>query len=416
MSRTDLRVLVACQGHARLDADDGARAAMALFEELNARPDCVAWLLGCQSGRLELKSPLAQPFGGREYLYTPRATDGFMFANRDEMFPGELAALVAALGPDVVHFHGFSGLGIEAIDIVRRAAPRARIVLTLHDYGAICANAGQMVTRPGRQLCHEASPPACARCFPERGQADFYLRNVYLRRFLDQVDQFVVPTSFLRERHIAWGLPAARIAVIAAFDDAGAPDRTASPRAADGMLRIGYFGEMSPGGGLGVLLAAARLLESKSDIAFEIHGDPRAAPPEVHDEVAELLAGATGNVRVFGAPAAGQLDRLVRGVDAVAVPSIRWEGAPAAIADALRNRRPVICSDIGGMAELVRDCIDGFHVPPGDAVTLARVVERLAALPQRLHDLTAGLRQPVLPADIAEQYVAVYRHVGGTAH
>ena len=36
------------------------------------------------------------------------------------------------------------------------------------------------------------------------------------------------------------------------------------------------------------------------------------------------------------------------------------------IAEAHAHGRPVICSNIGGMAEAVRDGVDGLHFPAGD--------------------------------------------------
>ena len=65
-------------------------------------------------------------------------------------------------------------------------------------------------------------------------------------------------------------------------------------------------------------------------------------------------------------------------VDLVLVPSIWWENSPMVIQEALRNRRPVVCSDIGGMAEKVVDGRDGFSFPVGNPVALASLLRRLA--------------------------------------
>ena len=53
-------------------------------------------------------------------------------------------------------------------------------------------------------------------------------------------------------------------------------------------------------------------------------------------------------------------------VDWVVIPSIWWENAPLVVQEAFRHRRPVICSGIGGTAEMVRDGIDGLHAPVKD--------------------------------------------------
>ena len=57
------------------------------------------------------------------------------------------------------------------------------------------------------------------------------------------------------------------------------------------------------------------------------------------------------------------------------------------IEEARRNGRAVICADIGGMAEAVRDGVNGFHFKAGDAGSLAQLLEGLAALPYRLSEL-----------------------------
>ena len=64
----------------------------------------------------------------------------------------------------------------------------------------------------------------------------------------------------------------------------------------------------------------------------------------------------------------------MRAVDWVVVPSIWWENAPLVIHEARAAGRPVICSGIGGMAELVEDGVTGLHVPPGDAAALAETM------------------------------------------
>ena len=53
--------------------------------------------------------------------------------------------------------------------------------------------------------------------------------------------------------------------------------------------------------------------------------------------------------------------------DWVVMPSVWWENAPLVIAEAHAHGRPVICSNIGGMAESVRHGVDGLHFPAGDA-------------------------------------------------
>jgi len=114
-------------------------------------------------------------------------------------------------------------------------------------------------------------------------------------------------------------------------------------------------------------------------------------------------------VRYLGPYDETQVDCLMRGVDAVVVPSIWWENRPLVIQEALRNQRPVICSDVGGMAETVRDGIDGFHFTVGSAPELARLLAKLAAAPERLDAVRSSLAVPPPPEVVAQQHIALYR-------
>ena len=63
-------------------------------------------------------------------------------------------------------------------------------------------------------------------------------------------------------------------------------------------------------------------------------------------------------------------------VDWIVMPSIWWENSPVVIQEASCIGRPPIVSDIGGMAEKVRDGVDGLHFRAGSPEDLA---DRLTA-------------------------------------
>ena len=76
--------------------------------------------------------------------------------------------------------------------------------------------------------------------------------------------------------------------------------------------------------------------------------------------------------------------------------------------EAFLARRPLVVSDHGGLAEAVREGVDGLRFRPGDAADLARAMRRLlddVALRERL-----GSRPPPVPSleDHAEALTALY--------
>ncbi len=408
-----MRVLIASHSHPGITRGGAETAAFHLFRGLNARPDWEAWFLGCDRSA-EGGQPgvvLGQPFSDREYVYHTAGFDWFKFANPDPRFRAAIERLFRELEPDVVHFHHYINFGVEIFQHLRRVRPECRIILTLHEYLALCHHYGQMVTREHHLLCYQSSPEGCQRCFPEFSRSDFFLRSRYISRFLDLVDVFVAPSRFLAERYVSWGLPREKMVVLENLTPPsdGEPVTTTPPM--DGRLRVGFFGQISPLKGIDMVFdAAARLAaEGCSAVQFDIFGDYHGQPPEFQARFLNRLATRESSVRFNGPYDHHRVDRLMRSVDVVLVPSLWWENSPLVIQEALRNRRPVICSDIGGMAEKVRDGIDGFHFPVGNVAALAALLRRLAEDRKPLTTLTFRLAgQPALTANI-EDYIALYR-------
>ena len=240
--RGRLRVLVVAHSHPKLSNGGAEISAWQLYQRLATHDATEAWFLGCDRQRVLARAGVVftQPFGAREYLYSPGEFDWFRFANRDVNFPDAFQALLEELLPDVVHFHHYAVLGLEAFAHVKRAVPAARIVLTLHEYLAICNHYGQMVTRPGRALCYEASPLACSRCFSDKDASEWFLRKRYIEHFFGMVDHFVAPSRFLAGRYTGWGVPEAKISVIENLvrPHEGQPRKPAQPPTP---LRIGFL-------------------------------------------------------------------------------------------------------------------------------------------------------------------------------
>ncbi|MCO5091280.1 glycosyltransferase family 4 protein [Bosea sp. (in: a-proteobacteria)] len=320
----------------------------------------------------------------------------------------DLASLLEEFRPEVIHVHHLVLIGAEFLTLARRLLPQAAIVMTLHDYYPICHHDGLML-RPGdRQRCKGASPAACHGCFPEIGSDRFLLRERFIKTHLAAVDRFIAPSRFLRQRYIDWGLAAERIEVIAN----ARPTQEAAPhRPATGKrTSFGYFGNLNPWKGVLPLLQAARILQASGAEGFSlrIHGGAPFQSEAFTSALAAALAGTEGVVSHSGPYARDEVPALMADIDWVVMPSIWWENAPLVIQEAFQHRRPPIVSAIGGMAEMVRDEIDGLHVRPGDPAALARTFRRAmeeAGLWQRLvHGIA---EQPSLAA-CAGRHLALF--------
>jgi glycosyltransferase involved in cell wall biosynthesis len=404
-----LRILIVSHGHPEITKGGAEIAAYQLYRGYASRSGCVAWFMGCDRRQTRSETPITQPFGNGDYLYSVGEFDWFKFSNQDPRLPEAFANLLLELRPDVVHFHHYINVGVEVFALVKRILPHTKVVVTLHEYLAICNHHGQMVTNPHRNLCYHASPQRCIECFPQFSESDFFLRRRYIEHFFAFVDHFSSPSQFLADRYIAWGMPESRISVIENLVRATQGSFTSVGKG--GPLRAGFFGQLSFLKGANVLFDAADLLaqDERMDISVEIFGDYRGQPLEFQKELQERMATVGQNVVLHGPYDEIRVDRLMQSVDVILVPSVWWENSPLVIQEARRNGRPLICSDIGGMAEKVRDGVDGFHFHAGSAMALALLLKRIADDRQLLTDVT-GTMQKVISVDvIIDDHLTMYR-------
>jgi glycosyltransferase involved in cell wall biosynthesis len=299
--------------------------------------------------------------------------------------------------PDVVHFQHTLFLGYDILRETRASLPNAAIVYTLHEYVPICHNNGQMVRHNGER-CLEASPRRCHECFPDISPQSFFMRERFIKSHLDVVDRFVSPSRFLVDRYADWGIERDRIVhepngrpPLAPVDaQVDAPITVSAPRRRRD--RIGYFGQFTALKGADVLMRAVEHL-SKPRPHVYLHGaNLEHSPPEFQEQFRELLHNASDDVTLVGRYRPEELPRLMEAIDWVVIPSVWWENAPLVIQEAFAHGRPVIASDIGGMAEMVTDGVDGLHFRAGDPRHLAEVLTRAVSTPGLWEELRAGIR------------------------
>ena len=411
-----LRVLFIAHNHPDLHPGGTEIFSHGLFRTLQRDYGVAALFLACVNAvhRRPLPGTLLQSAGRApdELLLWTGHFDDFMMSQIDlhGVVP-ELERLLRNFRPDVVHFHHMLLVGVEAFLLVRRVLPNASIALTLHDYYPICANDGQLVTTNERRLCHKPSADACAGCFPETPRDRFVMRELFVKQCLSLVDRFVSPSEFLKRRYIEWGLPAERIEVIRNGLPEAAPVEH-RPLGQDGRRgRFAYFGHLNPFKGALVAIEAARRLAQRilEPVSLALHGSASFQTDAFQNELQQALAAAP-NVTAYGRYPRDEIPALMKEVDWVIVPSIWWENAPLVIQEAFRHRRPVICSGIGGMAEAVRDGIDGLWFRAGDPVHLAQRMEE-ALEPALWERLVAGIAPSEDMARSAERHLDLYREL-----
>lgn len=394
------RILVVAHGHPDFSLGGGELAAHQIFEHYRAHPGVeAAWFLGrldrkdWPSGQISMRRP-------GEYLWDQAMHDWHRLtaAHRGSYEEG-FTDLILRLQPTVVHAHHFAHLGLEYLLKIKRLLPQVRIFLTLHEFMLICQHNGQMVKTQTLALCDRASPEDCHRCFPEHPPESFWLRKEFILDRLAVVDGFIAPSDFLRQRYIDWGIPDKRIVTI----ENCLPERQPVPPRAlvegERRNRFAFFGQINPYKGLDVLLRALNELSKRErrEVHLEIHGAHFEQQSEaLRNSVKALLKPLDGKgvVHWVGPYRPSQLASRIAEVDWVLLPSIWWENSPLVIQEAFGLGRPVICSNIGGMAEKVRHGVDGLHVAVGHPRAWARTLLECSRDDTIWPRLCAGIRRP----------------------
>jgi len=290
---------------------------------------------------------------------------------------------------------------------VRKFAPQGRIVVTLHEFLGICHAQGQMLKTNGL-LCIKATPLDCHRCFPDIGAQDFFMRELFVKSFLNLTDVFICPSEFLRDRYVAWGLPLPKMRVL----DNGQPRRAARVKAQDPALstRFVVLGQLSRLKGTLVVLEAARLLSRRMKrlIRIEIHGSLQYQTEAFKLEFEEALDKVLGTVSYCGPYRHDDVDDIICRNGWVIQPSIWWENSPLVIQEAFAAGRPVICSNIGGMAEKVKPGVGGLHFRVGSPSDLASQLEHAATHPETWEKLCDTVPTPLSIDETVDRLLAEY--------
>jgi glycosyltransferase involved in cell wall biosynthesis len=374
-----MRVAIFSHGHPTFSKGGAEIAAFNLFNGINQTTDNEAWFIGRGSDNLlHLGTPIAA-INEREYLISGNADLFNINCGIALGYESDFSEMLRNINPDVIHFHHYIWLGIEMIRAAKRTCPNAKIILTLHEYIAICSNSGQMIKTDGR-LCYQYSPRECALCFPDKTPEDFFLRERYIKSYFNLVDQFISPSEFLRQRYIDWGISAEKIHVI----ENGLPkgDKFLPMVLEENEIRgkFAYFGQINPFKGVDVVIDAFGKLskEQRKQVTLDIYGSGlQWQEASYQDKINKMLAENKNMIRYHGSYESEELGRLMESVDWVVMGSIWWENSPLVIQEAYKFGKPVICPNIGGMAEKVKNGVSGIHYRARDSISLITVIEKI---------------------------------------
>lgn len=339
--------------------------------------------------------------------------------------------------PDIAHFQAGYLLGVAPIFAAQRA--HVPIILTLHDYWFICPQ--HTLQRSDGALCATvpADPAVCARCrlwgnapyarlaqhvspgvrsllqrlTPGVNRALIAHRRERLQQALAQAARVLAPSRFLC-RYFESLVSAERLL----FHPVGINTLSlrAAPRNPSERVRFGYVGQIARHKGVHVLVEAfTRLPTTLRGAELHIWGGLATQPAYVAH--LRALAGNDPRIHFHDRFAHRELPTILHSLDFLVAPSIWYENSPLSIMEAYAAGLPVICSDHGGMVEMVNHGEDGMRFRPGDAADLAGVMQRILTDELLVQRLQTGAQARVIRTEEEEMHHlnAIYEQVRAEA-
>jgi glycosyltransferase involved in cell wall biosynthesis len=321
---------------------------------------------------------------------------------------GRMRRLLLRTRPDIVHIHNlYPFISPSVLGVCRRMC--VPVVMTVHNYRLICPTGlfmvkGQVCRRctGGREfwcVLHNCtggwakSIGYAARNFAAR-KWQFYRRNVA---------RYMALTDFQRQQLVQGGFPVERIDVVPNMIDTV----NTSPSSTPGSY-VGYVGRISPEKDIPTLMNAARICTS---IRFQAAGS--------YDSVSNLVAQLPNNFDFLGHLRKERLALFYAESRIVVLCSVCYEGFPTMILEAMAAGKPVVCSKIGGLPEIVEEGVTGLLFRPGDAQDLAEKIRYLWDRPDLCRKMGQAGREKVLREYSVQKYyerlMAVYERALGLA-
>ena len=325
----------------------------------------------------------------------------------------ELARIISARRPDVVHGHDWLARSFLPLRWWSRRRFGTRFVSSLHYYTLSCAKknlmrttstAGSLVEAP----CSGPAPVKCIRCARHHYGVAVGVTTAVSNWLGAAAEQAGASTFIVVSRATATGnrmtSSARNVWVVPNFvpDPPTSPDPTIEDLVAqlpDGEFVL-FVGDLRPMKGLDVLLEAYRRM--RSPMPLVLIGKPWPDTPAL------IPSGVEVHHRWPNTAVAAAWQRSTIAV----APSLWSEPFGMVVIEAMAAGTPVIGARVGGIPEIIEDGVSGVLVPPGDPDALRTALEALIAdEPRRMRMGDAAVRRAALfsAANVVPQIESIYR-------
>lgn len=318
----------------------------------------------------------------------------------------EVARLIASLTddwkPDLAHYHGLRPLGEECFFSLARL--RIPVLATTHDAWLLCPRM-YLLHSPTREPCAGPAPLKCLECSYSNydGRAKAWLKLPWRIARLG-----AYPAYRLAQRRRAQELVAGVTSYAEWLGEVFRrryPDRVSHmpigieldgrpanrPKRPRAPLRFGFVAGFQPHKGIQDVLEACVSLQSQG-LEFELHvwgpGDGQGNPVIDSGQLGDRL-------HLHGMYAPGERWQVYSQIDVAVMATTVVEVYGLVVQEARATGAPTIAPAVGGLAEQIREGVDGLLYRFRDAADLERQMGRLLREPELLPTLLRNQPEPL---------------------
>ncbi len=287
--------------------------------------------------------------------------------------------------PDIVHFHNIFPLLSPSAYLACRDAGTP-VIQTLHNFRLICAGATLFTKGDVCERCIRRIPmPALYyRCYRDSYMATAAVASMQIFHrligtFKNHVSRYLVLTTFAKSRLVRGGLPESRIII--------KPNFLMAPPESN--IEVGdyalFIGRMTEDKGIGMLLDAWAEINS---LPLLVAGDG-----PLYADMQQKIAVKSGKAHMLGHQSKEKVQSLLAAAAFIIIPSVCYEGFPIVLLEAFASGKPVLCSRLGGLDELVSENVTGKKFNAGDSADLVNIVNKLILDKESLERMGRAARE-----------------------
>ena len=212
-----MSILYLAHGHPRFARGGGELASYRLFEAIRSRRgfEQTGFLAAVPDQGLLPPGCEIMSIDQNEWLISG-SSNSLMHDTSVQLTQDARGAVYEALSSfpfRLIHAHHYVHIGLDLLIALKSWFPACPLVLTLHEYWAMCPYEGRLLRRNG-QLCDGPSPPDCIECLGAEQRLFLAVRRLRIQHLFENVDCFISPSVFLKDRYVEWGIEPERIHVI----------------------------------------------------------------------------------------------------------------------------------------------------------------------------------------------------------